>query len=208
MAPTVDSLLTKNEENVRKWGTQLLYLMAPDAAVPALFFDATDHLPLLPAAAKQLGFITTDGISFSDSISVDKTAMLQSLSPVRSDITSREQTVKVAFGEDNAFVQALWHGTDFADFPATAEGAWIYDDGEVSDFPYYRLGIIMQDGVGTKARYRHEFGYRVKVESKDDRKTSRSDAETYGVTFGLYLDPAEGLTATRGQNGPTYHVTP
>lgn len=203
MATVKDQLVVK-DDNVRKWGTQLFFLLAPNATVPTAWFGVEDHLPILPAGAKQLGYITTDGISFEDSISVEGTNMLQSLEPVRSDTTAREQSISVAFGEDNAFVQALAHGVPFEDFPATADGAWVYDDGEVSEFPYYRIGVLMQDGVGDAARYRVEFGYRAKVTSKESRTANRSDAETYGFTFGLYKDPVEGLTATRAQNGPAY----
>lgn len=206
--PTVSDLLEVNDLNVRKWGTQLAYLLAPDATVPTSFFGTSDHLPILPAGAKQLGFITTEGVQFGDSISSEKTNMLQSLEPVRSDLTGREQTVQLAFGEDNAFVQALVHGVPFEEFPDDADGPWVFDDGEVSEFPYYRLGIIMQDGVGAQARYRHEFGYRVKVDTKENRTANRSDAESHGVTFGLYKDPATGRTYTRAQNGPSYHTTP
>lgn len=208
MPPTVESILEVDETKVRKWATQLAFLMAPDATVPAAFFGTTDHLPILPSGAKQLGFITTDGVSFEDSISVEKTSMLQSLDPVRSDTTGREQSISIKFGEDNAYVQALWYGAPFEDFPASADGAWVFDDGEVAEFPYYRLGILMQDGVGDQARYRVEFCYRVRVDSKETRTANRTDAESYGVTFGLYKDPVEGKTATRAQNGPTYHVTP
>jgi len=196
--------MTTDESNVRKWGTQLFFLQAPDAVVPELFFDAIDSLPILPADALQLGFITTDGISQEDSISSDNTSMLQSLEPVRTDLTGIEKSLTVAFGEDNAFVQALWHGVDFANFPATNDGAWVYDDGALNDYPYFRLGVIMQDGVGAAARYRFEYGYRAKVTAKTGRTLNRGTPETYGFTFGLFKDPDEGLSFTRSQNGPTY----
>lgn len=203
--PDVQTMLTTNENNVRKWGTQLLALMAPDAPVPTSFFGETDHLPILPEDALQMGFITTDGISAEDSISTEPTNMLQSLEPVRQDLTGIEKSLTVAFGEDNAFVQALWHGTPFEDFPEQAGNPWSFDDGEISQYPYYRLLIIGQDGVGSNARYRVEFAYRATLTAKESRTMNRSDAETYGFTFGLFRDPVIGRSYTRLQNGPAYH---
>lgn len=202
--PDVQDLLVTNGKNVRKWGTQLLFLMAPDAEIPPLFFAVEDKLPILPATAKQLGFITTDGVSQEDSVSSENTQMLQSLEPVRRDLTGIEKSLTVAFGEDNAFVQALWHGAPFEDFPSAADGSWIFDDGEIADYPYFRLGVISQDGVGAEARYRYEFAYRAAVTAKTARSLNRTDPETYGFTFGLYKDPVAGKSYTRAQNGPTY----
>lgn len=203
--PTVNEMLTTVDENVRKWGTQLLFLQAPDAPVPAEFFGATDHLPVLPADAIQLGYITTDGISQEDSISSENTPMLQSLEPVRTDLTGIEKSLTVAFGEDNGAVQALWHGVPFDGFPTDLAAPWIFDDGEVSDYPYYRLGVLGQDGLGDQARYRVEYGYRVKVTAKTARTLNRTDAESYGFTFGLFKDKSVGKSFTRAQNGPFYH---
>ena len=201
----VQSQLNVNDNNVRKWGTQLFFIMAPDAPVADhVWFDPTSREPVLPAGVKQLGYITTDGIGGEDSISPEPTQMLQSLEPVRTDLTGIEKSMTVAFGEDNAFVQALWHGVPFEDFPADPAAAWIFDDGEISQYPYYRLGWLGQDGVGSLARYRVEFGYRAQVTAKEGRTANRSDAETYGFTFGLFKDPELKKSFTRAQNGPAY----
>ena len=202
--PDVQSVLTVTDTNVRKWGTQLLFLQAPDAVVPATFFGAVDFMPVLPAGAIQMGYITTDGISQEDSMSSENTQMLQSLEPVRTDLTGIEKSLTVSFGEDNAFVQALYHGVPFEDFPTVSTDSWIFDDGEISDYPYFRLGILMQDGVGEQARYRVEYGYRVKVTAKTGRTLNRSDAEVYGFTFGIFKDPILKKSYTRAQNGPSY----
>lgn len=206
--PDVQSILTVNDNNIRKWGTQLCFLQAPDATVPTSFFGASDFLPVLPSGALQMGYITTDGIGQEDSISSENTQMLQSLEPVRADLSGIEKTLTVAFGEDNAYVQALWHGVPFEDFPTDAAASWIFDDGDIAQYPYYRLGVIMQDGVGSQARYRFEYAYRATVTAKTARSANRADAETYGFTFGLFKDPIVKKSFTRAQNGPTYNVAP
>lgn len=202
--PDVQSQMIVNDKNVRKWGTQLYFLMAPNAPIPASWFGVTDRMPILPPGSLQLGYVTTDGVSQQDSLSSDATSMLQSLESVRTDMTGIEKTWAVAFGEDNAWVQAIWHGVPFGDFPALSSGAWVFDDGDIAAYPYYRMGILMQDGVGDQARYRVEFAYRATVTAKQARVANRTAEETYGFTFGLFKDPSVKKSFTRAQNGPAY----
>ena len=202
--PDVKDMLVVNDRNVRKWPLQLFFLMAPDAEIPDAWFGASDRLPILPPSALQLGYITTDGIGQEDSISSEGVQMLQKLENVRNDLTGIEKTMTVAFGEDNAFVQALWHGVPFEEFPTESSGAWDFTDGEISQYPEYRLGWIGQDGVGSQARYRVEFAYRATVTAKEARTANRSDAETYGFTFGLLRDPIANASFRRLQDGPFY----
>lgn len=187
---------------VRKWRRMLLAIADYSTAVPSPLFT-TGFLPLtIPTGFKQLGYVTTDGATIADSLSTEKTSMLQSLSPVRRDTTGREQTLNVAFGEQNAWVNALAHGQLVADWPTAKDGPWLFDDGQVTDWPYYRLLLIGQDGVGAKAIYRVEFAYKAGVDAKADRQMG-SKEETTGITFGLYLDDVAGKSYTRAQNGPS-----
>jgi hypothetical protein len=192
---------------VRKWRRMLLALADESEAVPAAFFTA-EFLPLvMPAAFKQLGFVTTDGATVADAVASESTTMLQSLTPVRRDLTGREQSVTVVLGEQNAWVNALAHGLPVADWPTDKDGPWLFDDGEITDWPFYRLLLIGQDGVGAKAIYRVEFGYKAGITAKTDRSMGQA-AETTGVTFGLFLDDTVGLSLTRGQNGPSLNPAP
>lgn len=203
--PDVQSQLIVSDTNVRKWGTQLFGILPQDADIgDHVWFDPTDRLPVLPADTIQLGYITTDGIANEDSISSENTEMLQSLEPVRTDLTGIEKTLTVAFGEDNGHVQALWHGTPFEDFPSDPAAPWVFHDGEISQYPYYRIFWVGQDGVGDQARYRVEVGYRATLTAKESRSANRTDPETYGFTFGLYKDPTIKRSYTRLQNGPAY----
>ena len=202
--PDVQEQMTNVDTNVRKWGTALIAFQAPDAPIPTSFFGVSDYLPILPTDAKQLGFVTTDGFAQEDSISSEVVNMLQTLEPVRRDLTGIEKSLTFAAGEDNAFVQALWHGIPFEDWPAVASGSWIFDDGDIAQYPEYRVILLLQDGVGSQARYRVEYGYRVTVTAKTARSMNRTDAESYGFTLGLLRDPVVGKSYTRAQNGPSY----
>ena len=191
---------------VRKWRRMLLALADEDATIPESFFDGVTHLPIaVPAGHKELGFVTTDGVTVADSISSENSTMLQSLTPVRRDLTGREQSLTVQFGEQNAWVNALAHGLPVADWPTEKDGPWLFDDGEVTDWPFYRLLLIGQDGTGAKAIYRVEYGYKAGITAKADRGMGTSN-EVTGVTFGLYLDDVVAKSYTRGQDGPSLNA--
>lgn len=200
--PAVEDILTVNEQAVRKWGTMLFAIADYDTAAPGAFFGG-DTLPIaLPADHLDLGFVTTDGITVADSISSESTSMLQSLEPVRDDLTGRDQSLSVVFGEANAWVNALYHAAQVADFPADRDGEWEFTDAGITDTPYYRILLYGQDGVGSQAVYRVEYAYRAKVTSKTDRALGRSASESFGFTFKLFRDSTLDKTLYRGQNGP------
>ncbi len=198
---------TLSNKAVRKWRRMLLAIADEAAEVPEAFFGV-DHLPIaLPADHKDMGYVSTDGITVADSLSSEDTTMLQSLTPVRTDLTGRTQSLTVAFGESNAWTNALSHGLPVSDWAAAKEGPWLFDDEGAVDWPYYRLLLIGQDGLGSKAVYRVEYAYRAKVTAKTDRAFG-SAAETIGFTFGLYLDEITGKSYTRAENGPALNPEP
>lgn len=205
MADTFGSLLKVDNSLVRKWGRALVAVQDFSEPVPESFFTEAGH-PELPATAKQLGFITTDGITAGKAVSSTPTNMMQDLSPVRSDLEGIEKTVACAFGESsNAYVHAVYNGIEVADFPATPSAAFIFD-GEMADFPYYRLWLIAADGVGDQVRYRVEYAHKAKVTSLTDRGLSRANAETLGFTFGCFKDTESGKDVTVAENGPSLVV--
>lgn len=207
MADTFGSLLEVDNSLVRKWGRALVAVQDYKEPVPTSFFDEDGH-PILPSTAKQLGFVTTDGITAGKSVSSTPTNMMQWLEPVRSDLEGIEKTVALALGESsNAYVHAVYNGVQVADFPSTPDAAFMFDGGEMADFPYYRLWIIAADGVGDQIRYRVEYAYRAKITSLTDRSLTRSNPETLGFTFGCFKDPAEGKDVTVAENGPQFATT-
>ena len=210
--------MTLTDTQVRKWGRARVGISDYGAAgitVPtnaAGLFDSTTNKPkAFPAGVKELGYVTTDGFTAGRSISTSDTNMLQSKGPVRSDVDSITHTIKFALGEANNFVNALYHGLTVASFGANKDGAWIYSDDEVSGAyeNEYVLWLYFVDGSGSRAVYRGEVGYRVKITAVDDRSLKRTDPEVFGFTFGAYGDPVTGKSILRGQDGPglTTHLT-
>ena len=196
---------TLNESKVRKWGTVLFAIADIGTAIPADLFGV-DHLPIaLPAGFKDLGFITTDGVTAVDSLSSEPTTMLQSLEAVRTDVTGREMNLSAVFGESNAWVNALYHSKLVSEFGADRDGSWDFTEAGISDTPYYRILMFGQDGVGDSAVYRVEAAYKAKVTAKTDRALGRTAPETFGFTFGLFRDQNLDKTYRRTEDGPSMH---
>lgn len=199
-ATDVVSILNDNNKNVRKWGTQLLAIADYSTAMPDEFFDSTTNKPnALPEGFKVLGYISTDGAKMSRGIESSDTKALQDLEPVRSDITGRTRTLQLVFLEMNAWVKALAHGLPVSKWPPKADDGFEFTDGEATDFPYYRLIWLGQDGVGDDAHYRIEAGYRVKVTNQGDSTKNRSDAENEDQTFTFFRDPKTGKVFYEGE---------
>lgn len=199
---------TLNESKVRKWGTKLLAIAdwGGSDAIPADLFGV-DHLPVaLPAGFKELGLISTDGVVLADSLSTENTDADQSLEPVRTDLTGREQSMTATFLEANAWVNAISHGKQVSEFPADRDGAWDFTDEGISDFPYYLAMMIAKDGVGDQTVYRVEAAYKMKVTAKTDRTVARRTAEQFGFTFGLFRDKTLNKTYRRAEDGPSLHA--
>ena len=212
-----DLAIDLTNTRVRKWGRVKIGVSAyGDSSItvpttPATLFDAATHKPkAFPTGVKELGYITTAGVVDAKSASSTNTTMLQSLFPVRTDLESIEKTMQAAFGESNAWTNALYHGAKWDAWPTDKDAAWMYSDGDDSAFDAdYVLWLQGVDGVGTQAIYRAEVGHRVRITSIESRTMNRSDAEGFGFTFALLRDDVTGLVHTRGEDGPGYttHLT-
>lgn len=187
------------------WGDPAITVPGDPKTNPDAYFDKLTFKPKpFPVGVKELGYITTSGVTDSKSISSNNTQMLQSLTPVRTDLESIEKTIQAAFGESNAYTNALYHGLQVKDWPADKDAAWAYADGQAAEFPWYTLWLQGVDGIGTQAIYRYEIGFRVTVTAIENRVLNRSDPEGFGFTLGLFEDPVLGLSHARAEDGPGY----
>lgn len=203
-----DNLETDNRL-VLKHGNKILALADYDTAPVENLFTAGGEPTPLPPGFRQMGYVTTDGVTQGNDMSSTDTNMDQDIEPVRSDIESVTRTLGVTFGESNAWVNGLYHGLPVSEWADNKSDPWDYSFGEVEDPPFYRLLLLTQDGTGSQTKYRVEQAYRAKVTNLGERTLSRADAEGFQFTFGLYKDPATNLTYRRAQNGPFFQsVTP
>lgn len=203
-----DNLETDNRL-VLKHGNKILAIADYDEPPVETLFTPEGEPSPLPAYFRQMGYVTTDGVVQGNDVSSTDTNMDQDVEPVRSDIESIARTLGVTFGEANAWVNGLFHSLPVSEWPAAKNDPWDFTFGEVSDPPFYRLLLLTQDGTGSQTKYRVEQAYRAKVTNLGERTLSRSTAEGFQFTFGLYKDPATNKTYRRAQNGPFFlPVTP
>lgn len=202
--PFVTDNLQTDNRLVTKHGNQLLAIMDYSTPPLATLFTEAGEPTALPTTARQMGYITTDGVKQGNDVSSNDLNMVQDLDPVRSDIESVARTIGVTFGEASSWVNALLHGLPVSEWPEKKTDAWDFEFGEVADPPFYRLLFLSQDGIGDQIRYRVEQAYRVKVTNLGERTLNRADAEQFEFTFGLYKDPATNKTLRRASDGPFY----
>ena len=103
---------------------------------------------------------------------------------------------------NDAWVKALAHGLPVSQWPENKDEGFEFTDGKTTEFPYYRLIWIGQDGVGDAAHYRIEAGYRVKVSNQGDSTKNRSDAEGEDQTFTFFQDPKTGKVFYEARRSP------
>lgn len=200
---TVVDQLDDNNKFIRKHGTQFMAIGDENADIPEDFFEEVTAngfvrtLPsVLPSGYRNMGYITTDGIAEGRDVGSNDVTMVQDIEPARSDIDSLTRTLAVNFGESNSWTKALAHGLPVAEWPTVKSSRYTFHDGERSDFPYYRILIFTQDGVGDNAVFRVEFAYRAKVTDIAGRTLNRTDVEATGRTFTCYKDDAVGRSYT------------
>ena len=184
-----DLAMELTNTRVRKWGRLKLGLSlygasgitVPDTA--AELFDATTHKPKpFPTGVRELGYITTAGVTDTKSISSTNTSMLQSMFPVRTDFEGIEKTMAAVLGESNAWTNALYHGAKWDTWPADKDAAWLYSDGDSSAFDAdYVLWLHGVDGVV------REVGLNLPVDPGADRLEGVLVGDL--VQVGPYTDP-------------------
>lgn len=207
-ALAVEDQLDDDGRLTLKHGTQIMAIADYSAPVPSAFFvnpgtEGGLALPaVLPAAFKNMGYITTDGTVFSTDVTTDNVMAVQDTTPVRSDRSEETETFTVTFLEAaSAYVQALRHNLAVAEWPDEKTEAFEFHRGEQAVTNYYRVIVLTQDGsvASGDAKFTVVMAYRVSVTDYDDQTFNRTDAEGVGFTFTAYRDPVVRRSITRAQ---------
>ncbi|MFE9258610.1 phage tail protein [Streptomyces sp. NPDC006879] len=178
-----------NASEIRVAGTGRILVAEVGAALPTTFTDN-------PAADwgtgwTDLGYTSTDGVTFSKKDKLDAVETWQSISPARFVYADRDLTLKFAMLQFNEDTLPFFLGgkkTDFRNDNTNNPGVYEFDVPDGPTFDERALGLEFTDGSAVTYRFVIPRG---QVTATDDLKLARKAAAMLGVTF-TALSPGEG----------------
>ncbi|MFJ6914399.1 phage tail protein [Streptomyces sp. NPDC101133] len=176
-----------NSSEIRVAGTGRVLIADINAPLPAAFSDnpATDW----GSAWTDLGYTSTDGVTFSKKDKLDPVETWQSISPARFVYADRDLTLKFSMLQFNEDTLPFFLGGKSAGFRRDAtSGAVQFDVPDGPTFDERALGLEFTDGSAVTYRFVIPRG---QVTATDDIKLARKAAALLGVTF-TALSPGDG----------------
>lgn len=151
----------------------------------------------LPAGWEDLGWVTSDGVTYGRSTEVSDVTSFGSVQPTRSDVTQDTITMGVVAQETKMLTLSLYTGSDTGALTATAgTGEFSIAKPDIPGFRYYRvLGVFVdRDDAGREiimARYMP----RARITEWGEQVLSDGDDPiTYSMTFTGYEDSVVGYS--------------
>lgn len=173
--------------------------IAPYSAVDwtTLTTGATSDLVALPVGWEDLGWTTTDGVTFGRETETSDINSFGSVEPTRSDITRDTITMSVTAQETKLLTLGLYTGANLAAATATpTTGEFTIEKPAIPGFLYYRLLALFVDrnSAGQEIYMaRHMPRCRV-TEFGEQNFTDGDEAITYPLTFTGYEDSVVGFS--------------
>lgn len=149
------------------------------------------------AAWNELGFTTSDGVTFSKKDKLDPVDTWQAISPVRFLYADRDLTVKFTLLQFNATTLPLFMGGGAV---TTTTGISTYDIADAPQTDERALGLEFNDGGTITYRFVIPRGH---VTASDDIKLGRKGAAQLGITFTAMNNDSNPL-ASFIMNDPAY----
>jgi hypothetical protein len=166
-----------NSSEIRVAGSGRILVAAAGATVPTDFTADWD-----PAVWKDLGYTSSDGVTFSKKDKLDPVDTWQAISPVRFIYSDRDLTLKFSlmqFNEDT-FPFFMGGGAVSQPDPTNNPGVHGYSLADGPQKDERALGLEFSDGSDVTYRFVIPRG---QVTASDDIKLARKAASLLGVTF-------------------------
>ncbi|AOT60462.1 MULTISPECIES: phage tail tube protein [Streptomyces] len=157
-------------------------LVAPLGAALPTTFSATPSTDW-DSSWVDLGYTTTDGVTFSKKDKLDPVETWQSISPARFVYSDRDLTLKFSMLQFNEDTLPFFMGgskTDIVPGGADNQGVFTFDVPDGPTFDERALGLEFTDGKDVTYRFVIPRG---QVTATDDIKLARKAAASLGVTF-------------------------
>jgi hypothetical protein len=188
-----------------KSGSAFIAPVGADAIDETFVTGATATLAALPTDYDDLGWLSSDGMSFSRDVSTADVTSFGSVSPTRSDVTSDTSTVSITCQETKLLTIGLATGIDTESIkvPTATTGAVMVRKPVAPTSRFYRLFCISKDDGDAGDIYIARFFPRAKVTSFSEQSFGGGDDPiSWGVTMTGYPDSDLGFTEAWLFGGP------
>ncbi|MFJ8000030.1 phage tail protein [Streptomyces sp. NPDC096310] len=189
-----------DSSQIRIAGTGRLFVAAAGASAPANFATDWD-----PQVWKDLGYTSTDGVTFAKKDKLDPVETWQSVSPARFIYADRDLTLKFSMLQFNEATLPFFMGGDAVEPAAGTEGVFSYAITDGPQFDERALGLEFTDGTDVTYRFVIPRG---QVTASDDIKLARKAAALLGVTFTALAAKEGEPLATFLMKDPAYASAP
>lgn len=199
------TLRQKKQELIRKARDGSVFVgKSSIAAITALTSGTTADLTTLPVGMKDIGWTTSDGVSYSRTTETSNVRSFGSVEPTRSDVTTDTITMAVSAQETKLQTLELYTGADLsAAQAATTTGEFQIAKPARPGFTYYRvLGLFVDDGDAGEI-YIGRYMPRARITEFGEQQFNDADeAIVYPMTFTGYEDSALGYSHKWFFGGP------
>lgn len=160
---------------IRIAGTGRVFVARAGTTAPTDFandWDAKDW--------RELGYTSTDGVTFGKKDKLDPVETWQTISPARFVYADRDLTLKFSMLQFNEETLPFFMGGDSVKAVPSVDGVFTYDIPDGPQFDERALGLEFTDGSEVTYRFVIPRG---QVTATDDIKLARKAAAMLGVTF-------------------------
>ncbi len=161
-------------------------------------------LSALPTGMEDLGYTTTDGVTYGRTTDLSEIRSFGSVEPTRTDVTNDTITMAASCQETKLQTIGLYTGADYTTLEAAATtGELQIAKPDRPSFRYYRvLGLFVDDGDAGEI-YFARYMPRARVTDIGEQQYNDSDeAIVYPLTFTGYKDSTAGYSHKWFWGGP------
>ncbi len=178
-------------------GASLTGGSSPNVAVTTTTPGVNLDLATLPTGWEDLGWITSDGVTYGRTTEVSDVTSFGSVQPTRSDVTQDTITMQVVAQQTSLLTLGLYTGADTSALTATAAtGEFSIAKPSIPGFRYYRvLGLFVDRDDAGREIYMARYMPRARITEWGEQQMSDGDDPiTYPMTFTGYEDSAVGYS--------------
>lgn len=169
----------------------------PAIAVTTTTPGSPVDLAELPAEWEDLGWVSSDGVSYGRTTEVSDVNSFGSVQPTRSDVTRDTITMTVVAQETKMLTMGLYTGADTSALTASVtNGEFSISKPDIPGFRYYRaLGLFVDRDDSGREIYIGRYMPRCRITEYGEQQFSDGDDPiSYSLTFTGYEDSVVGYS--------------